>query len=115
MDELIDFLREINEEMRKEGANIFKLHYERNRKISDMLKNKTLSMAHYKKLISHNLADKNLIDKWATPGYEKLCCLRCAQPRVHKYNTVCKCRIPEKYKDKEFHCKNCQCTGCGSY
>lgn len=104
--ELIIFLKNIDSEMKEKDANIFKLHYKRNRYIYEMLKDRSLDKDTYKKLIKYNLADATLINFWNTPGYEKLCCIRCIQTLDHKNSTVCKCRVPIEKECEKFYCAN---------
>jgi hypothetical protein len=49
------------------------------------------------------------------PGYERLCCLRCIQPKDHNFGTTCICRVPKKSRDeKVVECTHCGCRGCAS-
>ncbi|KAJ0519346.1 putative G10 protein [Helianthus annuus] len=49
------------------------------------------------------------------PGYERLCCLRCIQPRDHNFNTTCVCRVPKHLREeKVIECVHCGCKGCAS-
>ncbi|KAK9921192.1 hypothetical protein M0R45_029713 [Rubus argutus] len=60
-------------------------------------------------------ADRNLIAKWKKPGYERLCCLRCMQPRDHNFATTCVCRVPKHLREeKVIECVHCGCRGCAS-
>ncbi|KAF2612602.1 hypothetical protein F2Q70_00013242 [Brassica cretica] len=48
-------------------------------------------------------------------GYERLCCLRCIQPRDHNYGTTCVCRVPKHLREeKVVECVHCGCQGCAS-
>lgn len=70
----------------------------------------------YDYLLKHKYADANLIAKWKKPGFEKLCCLRCIQPKDTNFNTTCVCRVP-KAKVEEgrvIECIQCGCRGCSS-
>lgn len=60
------------------------------------------------------VADANLIAKWKKAGYEKLCCLRCIQPKDTNYGTTCYCRVPRKDIDQVVECVSCGCHGCAS-
>ena len=53
----------------------------------------------YEFALREGYADKNLIAKWKKQGYERLCCLRCIQPKDTNYGTTCICRVI----DFEFH------------
>ncbi|CAA0830190.1 G10 family protein [Striga hermonthica] len=60
-------------------------------------------------------ANRNLIAKWKTPGYERLCCLRCMQPEDHNFQMTCFCRVPKHLrKEKVVECVHCSCGGCAS-
>ncbi|CAI9270846.1 unnamed protein product [Lactuca saligna] len=60
-------------------------------------------------------ADRNIIAKWKKPGYERLCCLRCIQPRDHNFQTTCVCRVPKHLREeKVIECVHCGCKGCAS-
>lgn len=49
------------------------------------------------------------------PGYERLCCLRCMQPRDHNFQTTCVCRVPKHLREeKVIECVHCGCRGCAS-
>ncbi|KMZ59566.1 hypothetical protein ZOSMA_67G00590 [Zostera marina] len=49
------------------------------------------------------------------PGYERLCCLRCIQPRDHNFQTTCVCRVPKHLREeKAIECVHCGCRGCAS-
>ena len=49
------------------------------------------------------------------PGYERLCCLRCIQPRDHNFATTCVCRVPKHLREeKDVECVHCGCMGCAS-
>lgn len=49
------------------------------------------------------------------PGYERLCCLRCMQPRDHNFATTCVCRVPKHLREeKVIECVHCGCKGCAS-
>ncbi|KAJ9559090.1 hypothetical protein OSB04_013704 [Centaurea solstitialis] len=49
------------------------------------------------------------------PGYERLCCLRCIQPRDHNFQTTCVCRVPKHLREeKVIECVHCGCKGCAS-
>lgn len=111
MDEIIKFLKYIDNKMKLPNAKIFQLHFERNRYIFDILKTDKLSKKDYKMLVKYDLIDHYLISYWKKPGFENLCCLRCIQPVDHKYNNVCKCRIPIEFLNNE-ECDDCGCTGC---
>ena len=49
-------------------------------------------------------------------GYEKVCCLRCIQPKDTNFGTTCVCRVPkDRLEDgKVVECIHCGCRGCSS-
>lgn len=52
---------------------------------------------------------------WFQAGYERLCCLRCIQPRDHNFQTTCVCRVPKHLREeKVIECVHCGCKGCAS-
>lgn len=111
MDDIMNFLKSIDIQMKIPNAKIFQIHFKRNRYIYDMLKSNNLSKYDYWRLVKYNLVDHNLITLWKKPGFENLCCLRCIQPIDHKFNNVCMCRIPVEFLNNE-ECDDCGCNGC---
>ncbi|KAI9094424.1 G10 protein [Phlyctochytrium arcticum] len=97
--------------------SVFRLHHQRSRYIYDMFyRRKAISRELYNWLLKEGYADDKLIAKWKKTGYEKLCCLRCIQPRDTNYGTMCICRVPrDKLRDeKAVECLHCGCRGCAS-
>ncbi|KAI9266282.1 G10 protein-domain-containing protein [Helicostylum pulchrum] len=80
---------------------VFRIHHQRSRYIYDLYyKRKLISRDLYDYLIKNKYADANLIAKWKKSGFEKLCCLRCIQPKDTNFGTTCICRVPkEKLED----------------
>ncbi|RKO88967.1 G10 protein [Blyttiomyces helicus] len=96
---------------------IFRLHHQRSRYIYDMFyRRKAISRPLYDYCLKEGYADAALIAKWKKPGYEKVCCLRCVQPRDTNFGTTCICRVPkEKLEEgKVIECLHCGCRGCAS-
>ncbi|KAJ3277303.1 Component of the SF3b subcomplex of the U2 snRNP [Borealophlyctis nickersoniae] len=96
---------------------IFRLHHQRSRYIYDIYyRRKAISRELYDYCIKEGYADGSLIAKWKKPGYEKLCCLRCMQPRDTNFGTTCICRVPKDKleEDKVIECLHCGCRGCAS-
>ncbi|KAG9147338.1 hypothetical protein Leryth_021414 [Lithospermum erythrorhizon] len=76
---------------------------------------KDISKELYEFCLDQGYGDRNLIAKWKKPGYERLCCLRCMQPRDHNFQTTCVCRVPQHLKEeKVIECVHCGCRGCAS-
>jgi bud site selection protein 31 len=70
----------------------------------------------YEFALREKYADANLIAKWKKAGYEKLCCLRCIQPKDTNFGTTCICRVPSSHLEegKVIECVHCGCRGCAS-
>ncbi|KAE8680678.1 Protein BUD31-like protein 2 [Hibiscus syriacus] len=57
----------------------------------------------------HELQEKM---REAIPGYERLCWLRCMQPRDHNFATTCVCHVPKHLREeKVIECVHCGCKG----
>jgi len=107
------------ESKRKVEANweIFKLHHQRSRYIYEMYyKRNAISKQLYDYCLKQKYGDGSLIAKWKKNGYEKLCCLRCIQPKDTNFGTTCICRVPKTHlKEGQFiECLHCGCKGCSS-
>ncbi|KAI5072533.1 hypothetical protein GOP47_0013048 [Adiantum capillus-veneris] len=95
---------------------IFKISHQKSRYIYDLYyRREAISKELYEFCLDQGYADRNLIAKWKKPGYERLCCLRCIQPRDHNYGTTCVCRVPKHLREeKVIECVHCGCGGCAS-
>ncbi|KAL3527730.1 hypothetical protein ACH5RR_012386 [Cinchona calisaya] len=95
---------------------IFKIAHQKSRYIFDLYhRRKEISKELYEFCMDQGYADRNLIAKWKKPGYERLCCLRCMQPRDHNFQTTCVCRVPKHLREeKVIECMHCGCRGCAS-
>lgn len=95
---------------------IFKIAHQKSRYIFDLYhRRKEISKELYEFCMDQGYADRNLIAKWKKPGYERLCCLRCIQPRDHNFQTTCVCRVPQHLREeKVIECVHCGCKGCAS-
>ncbi|KAF5953993.1 hypothetical protein HYC85_006849 [Camellia sinensis] len=95
---------------------IFKIAHQKSRYIFDLYhRRKEISKELYEFCLDQGYADCNLIAKWKKPGYERLCCLRCMQPRDHNFQTTCVCRVPKHLREeKVIECVHCGCRGCAS-
>lgn len=123
LDELEERMKECvaddNDGQRKNEAlwPIFRIHHQRSRYIYEMFyKRKEITRELYEFCLREGYADANLIAKWKRSGYERLCCLRCVQPKDHNFGTVCICRVPKAKLDegKVVECTHCGCRGCCS-
>ncbi|KAJ2999024.1 Component of the SF3b subcomplex of the U2 snRNP [Globomyces sp. JEL0801] len=111
--DLIVAENEPHEGKRKVEGNwdIFRLHHQRTRYVYEIYyKRKAISKEVYDYCLKEKYADANLIAKWKKSGYEKLCCLRCMQPRDTNFGTTCICRVP---KDQLHEDKIVECVHCG--
>ncbi|MBA0584309.1 hypothetical protein Gorai_015129, partial [Gossypium raimondii] len=82
---------------------IFKIAHQKSRYIFDLYhRRKEISKELYEFCLDQGYADRNLIAKWKKPGYERLCCLRCMQPRDHNFATTCVCRVPKHLREEKF-------------
>ncbi|CAN1308006.1 Protein BUD31 homolog 1, partial [Linum perenne] len=95
---------------------IFKIAHQKSRYIFDLYHRRNeISKELYEFCLDQGYGDRNLIAKWKKPGYERLCCLRCIQPRDHNYATTCVCRVPKNLREEEvIECVHCGCKGCAS-
>ncbi|CAG8599066.1 23771_t:CDS:2 [Cetraspora pellucida] len=96
---------------------IFRLHHQRSRYIYDLYyKREAITKEVYEYCIKHGYADGNLIAKWKKPGFERLCCLRCIQPKDTNFGTTCICRVPKSKLEagRIVECVLCGCRGCSS-
>ncbi|KAL0347078.1 UNVERIFIED_CONTAM: Double-strand break repair protein MRE11 [Sesamum calycinum] len=95
---------------------IFKIAHQKSRYIFDLYHRRNeISKELYEFCLDQGYADRNLIAKWKKPGYERLCCLRCMQPRDHNFQTTCICRVPQHLREeKAIECVHCGCRGCAS-
>lgn len=75
-------------------------------------KRKAISRAVYDFCVKQEYADAKLIAKWRKSGYEKLCCLRCIQPKDTNFGTTCICRVPAGHlkEGKIIECMHCGFT-----
>lgn len=117
LDNLDGQMRDIESKIKdvKESSwEVFRLHHQRSRYIYEMFyKKQAISRELYTFCLREKIADENLIAKWKKTGYEKLCCLRCIQPKDTNYGTTCICRVPHKDVDANVivECVNCGCKG----
>ncbi|KXN71334.1 bud site selection-related protein [Conidiobolus coronatus NRRL 28638] len=96
---------------------VFQITHARSRYIYDLYyKRKAISKEVYDYCLKQKYADGNLIAKWKKAGYEKLCCLRCIQPKDTNFGNACICRVPKKklQEGKTIECILCGCKGCAS-
>jgi len=95
---------------------IFRAAHQKSRYVFDLYyRRKEISKELYEFCLDQGYADRNLIAKWRKSGYERLCCLRCMQPRDHNFATTCVCRVPKHLREeKVIECVHCGCRGCAS-
>lgn len=96
---------------------VLQIHHARSRYIyTQYYQAKAISKELYEWCLREAIADKDLIAKWRTKGYENLCCLRCIQPKDTNFGTTCVCRVPKKdlpESRRNIECQHCGCCGCG--
>ncbi|CAK9159562.1 unnamed protein product [Ilex paraguariensis] len=92
---------------------IFKIAHQKSRYVFELYhRRKEISKELYEFCLDQGYADPNLIAKWKKPGYERLCCLTCMQPRDHNFQTTCVCRVPKHLREeKVIECVHCGCRG----
>ncbi|KDP27376.1 hypothetical protein JCGZ_20200 [Jatropha curcas] len=67
---------------------IFKIAHQKSHCIFDLYhQRKEISKELYEFCLEQGYTDRNFVAKWKKPGYERLCCLSCMQPRDHKFTT----------------------------
>ncbi|CAI5493004.1 unnamed protein product [Closterium sp. Naga37s-1] len=122
-------LRELEQKMREaesdthEGKRkcealwpIFKIAHQKSRFIFDLYyRRQAISKELYDFCLEQKHADASLIAKWKKAGFERLCCVRCMQPKDHNFGTTCVCRVPKHLREeKVIECIHCGCRGCAS-
>ena len=123
-----DMVLSLNEDMRiAESTNndanssleqlwaIHRCNWKRSRPIYEMYwKKKSISKKLYEWILNNGYADRDLINAWRKPGYDRLCCVACISKNTD-HGGVCKCRIPRiERKTRDFKCIHCGCPGCCS-
>ncbi|CBK21968.2 uncharacterized protein [Blastocystis hominis] len=95
---------------------ILQIHHQKSRYIWEAYKDKQISRELYDFCIKNKIADKDLIAMWKKKGYEKLCCIACAQNGEHNFRSTCICRVPKANlpPGKVVECVTCGCRGCAS-
>jgi bud site selection protein 31 len=96
---------------------IFRLHHQRSRYIYELYyKREAITKEVYEYCLKQGYGDANLIAKWKKPGFERLCCLRCIQPKDTNFGTTCICRVPKSRLEEGriVECVLCGCRGCAS-
>lgn len=92
---------------REQYVRIQKANYKRTRELyNQRFIYKNISKELYQWIINQNLVDKNLLEKWQKPGFERLCCLDCE-------NCVCHME-QDKNAPEDKKCARCFCHGCAS-
>ena len=92
-----DAVNESHELKRRNQAQwpIFRIEHQQNRYIYELYyKKKVISRELYDWLVEQNYVNVQLVGKWRKAGYERLCCLKCIQPKDTNYGTTCICRVP---------------------
>lgn len=127
-DDIKDMVLSLNEDMRvAESTNndanssqeqlwtVLRCNWKRSRPIFEIYwKQKKISKQLYDWILNNGYADRELINAWRKPGYDRLCCVACISKNTD-HGGVCLCRIPKaQRKKKDFKCIHCGCPGCCS-
>ncbi|KAH0788161.1 bud site selection protein 31 [Histomonas meleagridis] len=127
-DEVKDMVMELNEQMRNAENSedtaastqeqiwaVMRLNWKRSRPIYEMRwKKQTMSNELYEWILNQGYADRELINQWRKPGYDRLCCVSCISRNTDQ-GGVCICRVPRNQRsNRDLKCHNCGCPGCCS-
>ncbi len=94
---------------------VAKVNWQRTRFVYDLHRSGKVSQDVVDYCVECQLIDQALMARWSIAGYERLCCLQCAQGKTHQHGTACVCRVPERLrKAAPGPCAACGCTGCCS-
>ena len=123
-----EMVLKLNEEMRAaETTNVdanssqeqiwavMRYNWQRSRPIFEMRwRDKTMDNNLYEWILTQGYADRELINAWRRPGYDRLCCVSCISKKTD-HGGVCICRVPKAERSKkEVRCFSCGCEGCCS-
>lgn len=94
---------------------VMRCNWQRSRPVFEMRwKEKTMDNTLYEWILNQGYADRELINAWRRPGYDRLCCVSCIS-RKTDHGGVCMCRVPKAERAvKDLKCFNCGCQGCCS-
>lgn len=79
--QLDGMLRDVEANPDAKASEIFRLYHQRSRYVWEMYRKDAIPKECFEWCLREKVADANLIAKWKQAGYEKLCCLRCIQPK----------------------------------
>ncbi|CAD7930978.1 unnamed protein product [Amoebophrya sp. A25] len=119
-EKLKEAVNESHEGKRKNEAQwpIFRIEHQMSRYIYELFwRKKQISRELYDWLCEEKYVNQALISKWRKPGYERLCCMKCIQPKDSNFGTTCICRVPQHKlhnREKVIECQHCGCRGCAS-
>lgn len=123
-----DMVLDLNQKMRDvestdntEGSTksqiweVMRANWKRSRPIYEMRwKTNEISNDLYEWILKNEYADRELINAWRKPGYDRLCCVACIY-KNSDHGGVCMCRVPKNQRrNKDIQCFNCGCNGCCS-
>ncbi|CAD7948189.1 unnamed protein product [Amoebophrya sp. A120] len=116
---MTEAVNESHEGKRRNEAQwpIFRIEHQQSRYIYELYyRQKKITKELYDWLVEEKYVNASLIAKWRKPGYERLCCLKCIQPKDSNHGTTCICRVPNhKLHNKGIiECQHCGCRGCAS-
>ncbi len=109
-----------NEDMSQKSKNellwpIIRADHQRTRYLFEMIRQRNLPRAIIDYAISEGYVNKQLLQIWGRPGYEKVCCIQCALAQAS--GNVCMCRVPRSKLPEGKRaqgCTTCGCKGCAS-
>jgi bud site selection protein 31 len=118
----------LNDEMRRaESANVdakssqeqlwkvMQCNWKRSRFVFEARwRSRTMGDPVYEWILRQGYADRELINAWRRPGYDRLCCVHCIS-KHSDHGGVCLCRVPRAERaTKALKCFHCGCPGCCS-
>jgi bud site selection protein 31 len=77
-------------------------------------RSKTMSDRLSEWILAQGFGDREVINGWRRPGYDRLCCAHCIA-KHSDHGRVCLCRVPRSERTtKDRKCFHCECPGCCS-
>jgi bud site selection protein 31 len=95
--------------------HVMQCNWKRSRAIFELRwREKTLNNTLYEWILNQGYGDRELINAWRRPGYDRLCCVRCISKNTD-HGGVCICRVPRAGRPGRMgKCIHCGCPGCCS-
>jgi bud site selection protein 31 len=101
---------------REQWSAINKAKWNRSRPVYVMRfleKKHPMSDALYEWILNQGFADRELINMWRKPGFERLCCLECAAKDDPRGGCICRQPGAAGLQGQD-HCRVCWCRGCAT-